>query len=130
MKTSLTQAQIDAKIAEARAKRPITEKINNSALLAGTDARIVHIRKNEAIQLQEGQEPLDQLLANRELTIAYKRHGNNIVEIATAITHSQDTFTKKIGTKLACEHFNAGQTVRVPINDKLNLVHQLRRMFV
>lgn len=49
----------------------------------------------------------------RGVTFAYKVRSGHI-EFATAVQHRNDTFTKRIGTKTAIEHFNAGKTVNLP----------------
>ena len=41
---------------------------------------------------------------------------NSRVELATSVQHRNDSFTKKIGTMLAIEHFNAGKTIVLPLN--------------
>ena len=50
---------------------------------------------------------------SRGMTVAFKPKGSR-VEISTAVQHRHDTFTKKIGTKLAIEHFIAGKTIFLP----------------
>lgn len=53
----------------------------------------------------------------RGMTLAFiPRSGR--VEVATSVQHRNDSFTKKIGTKLAIEHFDAGKTVNLPIVGK------------
>lgn len=54
------------------------------------------------------------------MTVAYRKpfRGSNTLEIATAITHPKDTFTKRIGTRTAVEAFVSGRTIFVPITDK------------
>lgn len=49
----------------------------------------------------------------RGMTIAYRERSGH-VEVATAVTHRADCFEKKIGTKTAIEHFNAGRVISVP----------------
>jgi len=51
----------------------------------------------------------------RGITVAYKDKGSRI-EFSTSVQHRADTFSKKIGTKLAIEHFDGGHTVVVPFN--------------
>lgn len=64
----------------------------------------------------------------RGMTIAYRERSGH-VEVATAITHRADCFEKKIGTKTAIEHFNAGRVISVPkvTNDVL---YSLRSAFM
>ena len=53
----------------------------------------------------------------RGMTLAFiPRSGR--VEVATSVQHRNDSFTKKIGTKTAIEHFDAGKTVNLPIISK------------
>lgn len=77
------------------------DPINNTALVEefrNEGGRIVHVRETPH---------------NRGVTFAYRVRGRRI-EIATALTHSVDTFTKKVGTKTAIEHFRAGKTIFLP----------------
>lgn len=53
----------------------------------------------------------------RGITFAYKVKGSRI-EFATAVQHRNDTFTKKVGTKTAIEHFHEGKTVVLPLGRK------------
>lgn len=53
----------------------------------------------------------------RGMTVAFKRFGSR-VEVATAVQHRNDTFSKKLGTKTAIEHFKAGKTVTLPVSSK------------
>ncbi len=50
----------------------------------------------------------------RGMTFAYRVKGSRI-EFATSVQHRNDTFTKKMGTKTAIEHFQAGNTVHFPL---------------
>lgn len=56
----------------------------------------------------------------RGVTFAFKVKGGR-VEFATAVQHRNDTFTKKIGTKTAIEHFHAGKTVFLPLGKLLSV---------
>lgn len=51
----------------------------------------------------------------RGMTVAYKVKSRR-VEIATSVQHSHDTFTRKIGTKVALEHFKAGKIIVLPFD--------------
>jgi hypothetical protein len=75
-------------------------RIDNGPLLAETGLRIVHFNR-----VEEG---------GRSMTVAFKTTGS-LVEVATAITHPSDAFTRKLGTKTAVEAFLAGKTVRIPM---------------
>lgn len=50
----------------------------------------------------------------RGMTLAFIAKSGR-VEVATSVQHRNDSFTKKIGTKLAIEHFIAGKTINLPI---------------
>jgi hypothetical protein len=52
----------------------------------------------------------------RGITFAFVQKGSRI-EVATAVQHRSDDFTKKIGTKVAIEHFNKGKTIFLPTSD-------------
>lgn len=94
--------------------KPVKEKIDNTALVEGFRARggrILHINRNN----------------QRNMTLAFIPKSNRI-EVATAVTHSNDTFTKKIGTKTAIEHFNEGKTVFLPLREK-HVISELLGMF-
>lgn len=53
----------------------------------------------------------------RGMTVAFMQKSGRI-ELATSVSHRSDSFTKKIGTKTAIEHFNAGKTIFFPIRGK------------
>lgn len=55
----------------------------------------------------------------RGVTFAFKIKGSRI-EFATAVQHRNDTFTKKVGTRTAIEHFHAGKTVFMPLGKLLS----------
>lgn len=95
--------------------------IDNTELLASSGLRILHVRPYE---FQFGS--IKQTVHNG-MTLAYKINRRTI-EVATAVCHRVDTFTKKVGTKTAIEHFQAGKTILVPIIDNEPL-ETLRRMF-
>ena len=84
-------------------KKAPREKIDNTQLLKDTGLRIRHFHTVDRF----GYPRL------RDLTVAYKE-GRNTVEIATAVVHPSDCFSRKMGTKTACENFVAGKTVVVP----------------
>lgn len=49
----------------------------------------------------------------RGFTVAYKLKGSRI-EVATALQHKADTFCKKVGTKVALQHFREGKVSVLP----------------
>lgn len=75
-------------------------KSNNGELLKLHNLKIIHFR------------PTDH---HPGVTIAFQHTNKNVVEVATAVVHPFDTFTKKVGTKLAIENFIGGRTVFLPI---------------
>lgn len=93
--------------------KPKVEPIDNTKLVEEFTAeggRILHVRET----------PL-----NRGVTFAYKLKGKRI-EVATAVTHTVDTFTKKVGTKTAIAHFRAGQIITLPVTDPKGVDYNLR----
>lgn len=73
---------------------------NNGELLKAHGLKLVHIRPHNDF-------------GGRGMTVAYKDANKNVIEIATAIVHTNDTFTKKTGARVAIENFVAGRTVFV-----------------
>lgn len=64
------------------------------------------------------------------MTVAYRLHGRNIVEVSTAICHRQDDFNKQTGRALAALAMMNGQsillrkpTLRRPYSAKQFVVH-------
>lgn len=83
------------------------EPVNNTELVTAFRAQgggILHIRPGKFGDR-----------TSRGLTFAFIVKGSRM-QIATAVQHRNDSFTKKLGTKTAIEHFLAGQTVHLPIN--------------
>lgn len=77
--------------------------INNTDAVQAFGAeggRILHVRPSDG---------------KRGITFAYKRKGGRVT-FSTAVQHRHDDFTKKMGTKLALEHFNDGKVVSLPID--------------
>lgn len=95
--TGKTLAELAKDIVTAE---PTPELPPNGELLKANELRVMHFRPNRT---------------HRGFTIAYKRKNRNVVEIATSIVHTNDTFTKKVGTRLAVEAFVAGRTTYLPI---------------
>lgn len=89
-------------------------KIDNTEAVqafSNEEGRILHVRPE---------------CGRRGVTFAYKRKGGRVT-FATSVQHRHDAFTKKIGTKLALEHFRNGQVVSLPISGKdANVVQNLR----
>ena len=85
-------------------EHPVKQKIDNTELVNDFHAeggRIMHMRPTKWLP--------------RVFTVAYILKSGRI-EFATAVTHKNDNFTKKVGTKLAIEHFKAGQVARLPLD--------------
>lgn len=82
-----------------RIKKEPRERINNTQLLADNPTlRVRHFH---------------QVGNSRSMTVAY-REGHSTIEIATAVVNPVDCFCRKMGTKLAIEHFLAGKVVIIP----------------
>ena len=78
------------------------EKLNNSELVEefrASGGRIYHHRPSPS--------------GARGVTFAFVQRGSRM-EVSSAVQHRNDTFTKKIGTRLAIEHFRAGKTILLP----------------
>ena len=102
--TKLTNEEIAARIKASQMKnsnRVKHEKINNSEALERTGLRIIHFNNNFA-----------------PMTVAYKQINKSHVKVATAVCHSADTFTKKIGTQIAIKNFEAGNTIILPCKNQ------------
>lgn len=87
------------------------EPINNTELMVGFRAEgggLFHVRP-EKIPFSNGK-------YTRGMTVAYKVLSGRI-ELATAVQHRNDSFTKKIGTLTAIDHFRKGKTVCIPVRD-------------
>ncbi len=65
--------------------------------------------------------------SRRGITFAYVQKGRRF-ELATAVQHSADDFTKKMGTKTAIEHFQSGKTIVLPLRTGMNPLDTLRIM--
>lgn len=84
------------------------EKINNTEAVEAFRAEgggIIHLNPNDTF--------------TRGVTFAYIHKGNRLT-FSTAVQHKNDTFTKRIGTKTALDHFHEGKTVTLPINSFVN----------
>lgn len=89
----------------------VREKINNTKLVDEFKAiggKILHFNGKR-----------------RSMTVAFIPK-NGRVEIATAITHRNDTFTKKIGTKLAIENFHEGKIINLPFCSRRHITRDLQ----
>ena len=80
--------------------QPEADTRNNGELLAAHGLRLVHVRPENDFR-------------GRGMTIAFREVNRNVIEISTAIVHTNDTFTKKVGARVAIENFVAGRTVYI-----------------
>jgi hypothetical protein len=102
-KTENEQGKTLGEIAKEILTTPETAKTpepNNGEMLVKHGLRVMHFRPNEH---QAG------------MTVAYQQTNRNTIQVATAIVHPFDTFTKKVGTRLAIDNFVGGQTAYLPI---------------
>lgn len=86
--------------------------INNTELVTEfrrAGGNILHIRPKRIFDYNH-----EKMVMTKGVTLAFKKKGHR-VEIATALQHSVDCFSKKMGTKTAIEHFTAGKTVSLPL---------------
>lgn len=79
---------------------PMEDGRNNGELLAEHGLKLMHFRPGHDVP---------------GMTVAYKLINRNVIEIATAITHPNDCFTKKIGARVAIDAFVSGRTAFVPV---------------
>jgi len=110
-----------AVVAAGAAAVAVKEHIDNTELVAAFNAqggRVLHLRPGRR---WDGS-------VNRGVTIAFIAKGHR-VQIATAITHPNDDFCKKNGTKTAITHFNEGKTVFLPVDTRGHVIDILRDAF-
>lgn len=84
------------------------EPVDNTELVAAFRAiggQVLHIRPGKFGDKK-----------SRGLTFAFIVKGSR-VQIATAVQHRNDAFTKKLGTKTAIGHFLEGKTVFFPLSN-------------
>ncbi len=65
---------------------------------------------------------------HRGVTFAFIAHKSSRVEVASAVQHRADVFTKKMGTKNAIEHFNQGKTMVLPLRSGIHPIDVLKSM--
>jgi len=65
----------------------------------------------------------------RGLTIAYRTPKKHTVQVATAITHPHDTFSKQMGRIVATEHFFTSQRITINFPKDWGVVGFLQEMF-
>lgn len=93
----------------AAAAKP--DPIDNTALVTDFRAKgglVVHIRPKRNPYTGKWK---------RGGTFAFITKGSRM-EVSSALQHSADSFSKKVGTKTAIEHFNAGKTIHLPLSER------------
>lgn len=104
----MEQAEIQARIAASNAKKgPKAPPIDNTELVEAfrkEGGGILHLPPSN--------------LQPRGGTVAYKVRGSRL-EVATSLTHPNDVFSRKMGTKTAIEHFREGRTIFLPMTKKI-----------
>jgi hypothetical protein len=93
--------------------KPVKAQINNAVLVEnfrGEGGGILHCPP-----IRSGR---------KGVTFAFIRKGSRVT-FSTAVQHSADTFTKKIGTKTAIGHFHEGHTVTLPVGTSRRTVNFL-----
>lgn len=96
-------------------KKTKPEPINNTELVnefRSGGGRVLHLQGS----------------GGRAMTLAFVQRGGR-VELATSVTHTNDCFTRKVGTKVAIEHFRAGKTVFLPLASRHSVTSQLAMAF-
>ena len=102
--------------------KPAVEHIDNTKLVEDWRAEggsIFHFRPEHRNKIHR----------RRGVTIAFKAKGTR-VELASACQHSSDTFTKRIGTKTAIEHFKAGKTITLPVRRGMTAMDFISCLFI
>lgn len=101
--------------------QPKPEPIDNTELVTQFRAEgggILHIRPKQAFMSMK---------PTRGVTLAFKIKGKR-VEVASALQHRSDCFSKKVGTKTAIEHFQKGKTLVLPLNSNAPIASLKRAM--
>jgi hypothetical protein len=101
---------------------PVVEpkpKINNTEIVTALRADgggIVHCRPSSK--------------SDKGFTTAYIRKGRRLI-VTTAVQHSADTFSKKVGTKVAIERLRAGNCIVLPLkaDESPTILADLKRYF-
>lgn len=105
------------------------ESVNIGELLKQHGLGVFHVRPDTRDPMLES---ITGFPLKRAMTIVYKlpTRGARTLEIATAILHPSDDYTKKVGAKIAIDNFLAGKTVLVPRKYRRSSpVLSLREMF-
>lgn len=85
--------------------KPKPAPIDNTELVQAfrdTGGRLLHLRPFTF-----------DMAPSRGITVAFKIRSGHI-EVATSVQHKSDVFTKKLGTRVAIDHFNQGRTICIP----------------
>jgi hypothetical protein len=86
------------------AAKPKPDPIDNSELVSDFRAaggKLLHFRPDERGR-------------TRGMTVAFVIRSGHI-ELATAVQHRVDAFTRKLGTRTAIQHFQQGKTIALPL---------------
>lgn len=86
--------------------KPKPEPIDNSILVTEFRAqggKVLHFNPNEYGSAR-----------SRGMTVAFVVRSGHI-ELATAVQHRIDAFTRKMGTRTAIQHFQQGKTISLPL---------------
>lgn len=112
-----TLKEIAKRIATENGTETVDENVNISDFLAAKGLRLVHIRPNGSDY---------SVLKHRGMTVIWQRVNTNVVQIATAVVHPNDQFTKRTGALVAIQHWLDGKTCYLPIHRKNNVAQTLR----
>lgn len=87
---------------------PVTPKAPrepNGPLLKNNNLKVYHVRPMTMD---------NHSCAPKGMSIVYRMKNRNVIEIATSICHTVDTFDKHTGVRVAVEAFLAGRTAYIP----------------
>ncbi len=93
---------------------------------------VMHVRPIQYTRMQRAVNELTGRTSYyRPMTVVYRvpKRGDRVIEIATAVLHPLDDYSKKVGAKIAIDNFLAGKTVLIPRQPKESPVLTLRAMF-
>lgn len=98
------------------------QPLSNQELMERAGVNVVHIAPDTANSFRPK--------GRKGVTVAFKQAAPGLnIELAVAVCNPEDTFTKKIGTRVAVANFIAGKRVFLPDNRGEGAVLALRRAF-
>lgn len=111
----------NGKTIEIEVKPPVERPNNEERVRAfrASGGNILHIRPRRFAVTGR---------VTRGLTVAFVIRSGRI-EVATAVQHRTDCFSKKIGTKTAIEHFLSGKTVSLPLRPGNHTTEDFKQAF-